>query len=508
MNIIPVSTTTAYSSGVFPEGTYEFSYLAVYEHGNYSNLRTFAGTVSATSGTVGTYSFETAVMIPAGLSGRVIGFHVFYRGTTVVEAEWKSLYYVRLKDGIVDDEFAKELTSANEGSWQKGALEIVGVSDVSGSNNTPIAFARKVVSIPTGETYESITGLSGDRDDIYFKTIEYFNGYAYAGNIRFSNKAYSDTILKSLPQRFNTFSFERRLELDINDGDEIIKLKSFSDKLFVFKRYSLYIIGISGGIEYVEAIMPGYGIPSRFAVTMTESGLLWFNEYGIFLHDGRQIVNLVYDIENQSRRKINWSYPKELTFFDFDGIDESNIRAQYFADENIAFVWKDFSANNGIAINFDNMTLSHVTESISYNTRVFVLNSKSVVISGRNLLYIDRKTSNLTGVFSYKVRFPEIDLGRPLNKKVLRSVKLRYFMHDNGTPTSEIYNDVNITVYTDAASKTTFIANSSGTVLQTIGTLNYRCKHAYVEIESPTARIPDVFDIHSVEYLFRQRDVR
>lgn len=75
----------------------------------------------------------------------------------------------------------------------------------------------------------------------------------YVGNILQDGKVYADRILKSLPGRMDMFPEDNILVVTENDGDEIVALEAFNDRLLEFKNKILNVINISGSTEYLEA---------------------------------------------------------------------------------------------------------------------------------------------------------------------------------------------------------------------------------------------------------------
>jgi hypothetical protein len=84
------------------------------------------------------------------------------------------------------------------------------------------------------------------------------------------------------------------MDVASNDGDDIIELEGYADRLFVFKRKSIYIINVGqDGSEFVEKHIPGIGISNPCQVTSTEFGVVWINASGCFLYSEGQPVNLI-----------------------------------------------------------------------------------------------------------------------------------------------------------------------------------------------------------------------
>ena len=90
------------------------------------------------------------------------------------------------------------------------------------------------------EQDKHIMGMQGTG----YKASTVANRRLYIGNVRFKDavseklKIENDTILKSDLNAFDTFSFDNRIDVEINDGDDIIALESLGSKLLEFKKKS------------------------------------------------------------------------------------------------------------------------------------------------------------------------------------------------------------------------------------------------------------------------------
>ena len=62
-------------------------------------------------------------------------------------------------------------------------------------------------------------------------------------------------MLKSSINKFDVFPSEvGKIDVAINDGESIIKLEAFADRILQFKAKTLYIINISENVDFLEDI--------------------------------------------------------------------------------------------------------------------------------------------------------------------------------------------------------------------------------------------------------------
>ena len=109
------------------------------------------------------------------------------------------------------------------------------------------------------------------------------------------NRAYDaqhDRIIKSPVNKFDIFPANNFIDIATDDGDQIVKLIGFGDKLLQFKKETLYILNVSADFEYLESKHKHMGIKRPYAVTEFEGGVAWINKNGCYLYNGEQIVDV------------------------------------------------------------------------------------------------------------------------------------------------------------------------------------------------------------------------
>jgi len=164
------------------------------------------------------------------------------------------------------------------------------------------------------DTFRSMTGFDHEQDFINpnYGTSVVVGRTVYIGNLKVkksSTKENSmpDTMLKCVPNRFDTFPATRKVDVAIRDGESIVTLMEFADRILQFKESTLYIINVSGDSEYLEDVHHFKGIKHPGSVCKTAFGIFWVNDFGAYLYDGRNITDLT---EPKGMRKINqytWS---------------------------------------------------------------------------------------------------------------------------------------------------------------------------------------------------------
>ena len=159
-----------------------------------------------------------------------------------------------------------------------------------------------------------------------YKTSVILNRKLYVGGIYQKTKDsptvaknYPDRLLKSISNRFDVLPDTEFVDVAVRDGESIIKLASFGNRLLQFKEHTLYVIATAGGEEYLEATFHHRGVKHPNAVTVIPEGVFWVNEFGAFIFNGEgSPTNLIDNkIDNNdwadftSANAITGYYPRE-----------------------------------------------------------------------------------------------------------------------------------------------------------------------------------------------------
>jgi hypothetical protein len=159
------------------------------------------------------------------------------------------------------------------------------------------AIGEDIFSLPTVEPYiidaPSIIGEANTG----FKTSTMLNRRVYAGNVQYYNEkrelvTKSDRVLKSLPNQFDYFEEQSFIDVEVEDGDSIVRLASTGNKLLQFKKQNLFIINVSRNIEFLEATFEYKGCQKDYHVVQGEGFVAWFNTYGAYIYDGNRILDI------------------------------------------------------------------------------------------------------------------------------------------------------------------------------------------------------------------------
>lgn len=119
------------------------------------------------------------------------------------------------------------------------------------------------------------------------------------------NKFQPDAMYKSIPGKPDVIEQTSRVEVAINDGEDIVKLEYFGDRILQFKEQTLYIVNVSQSIEFLESRKKNMGIKFPYHSFETEYGIVWINENGLYFYNGQNVRNL---LEKKGKRRISESF--------------------------------------------------------------------------------------------------------------------------------------------------------------------------------------------------------
>tara|TARA_R110001583_G_scaffold3825_4_gene23391 strand:- start:19 stop:2736 length:2718 start_codon:yes stop_codon:yes gene_type:complete len=334
-------------------------------------------------------------------------------------------------------------------------------------------------------TYESRTGISHKEKSIssLWKTSCLANRRIYIGNVKTfyedgTAKIFPDKMVRSLPNKFDIFPLSESVDVAINDGESIVALVEFNDRILQFKERTLYIINASQDMEFLEDKLDYRGISHRASVFKTEYGIVWANKNGCFYFDGKQVNDL---LQKDGRPMIKQSTWESFIGTPLVGYDPR--RKQIIVVDDIS------TAKSGDCYIYDMITTSWVKgvgifpDAIKSN---FVVNSDSKLIyhshdgSSTSILkeWTDSATSNDIDDTSLKILTKDFDFGMPSQKKSVKKAYLTY--KGNGSAVTVKYavngdTDTFANFYRTTSTGTSDNTNDDPTPLLDVGLDDWVC---------------------------------
>ena len=320
------------------------------------------------------------------------------------------------------DEFASAITNTAEtsGTWyNKAAI----------AKNIKPSEANKI------DTFKSLNGFSSSISSISakYKTAVVHGRRVFIGNIFQNSKSFPDRILKSRINKFDVFpENEGSIDVAVNDGESVIKLEAFADRLLQFKEQSMYVINISENVEFLEDKYENKGCSFDYHVTKTDYGIAWFNIFGAYFFDGKNVLNL---LEKDGMRLIDDTTWKAFITDGEDGsaddTDMSEAHIGYLPKERKILITNDGGGSSSDILIYD-FILRAWTKSINRATDDST-RTNFIVDGNGDLVYyhfdtVAKVTYNPDPVdstnFVYETK--DIDFGQPSVRKKIYKVYLSY----------------------------------------------------------------------------------
>ena len=281
----------------------------------------------------------------SGLDKRITGINIYLMGTS----DDSNPVFKDDPELLAKADMINETLTSHEGitvDWKH--TSVGGGTHSIIDNATPLL----IKTLPT-TTFEMENLYPHDVPTIRakWKTSAVMGNQIFLGNVRtYKDDSIStaneivepDRILRVMPpplsKRAGIFPSSDFLEVASGDGDEIIKLETFADRLIVLKRNTTYVINISGDIEFIEQEYKFSGIAAPYNAISTEFGIVWVNPKGAYLYDGEKLTNL---IEGKIDPYIESSLSSSITV-DEEGVSHSDTMPG----------WANFIGNSGGQIGY------------------------------------------------------------------------------------------------------------------------------------------------------------
>jgi hypothetical protein len=287
---ITTPATDSDTIGQFAAKTYQIAGTFIYRGGQESKLYIpSADNVFTTAS--GDY-VDIDVNASPAYDERITGARVYMRPDGTNEP-WSLLIDINLRDGCrtgMDDEYKQ---------WAIG------------SDATEAGVDELFLTSENLETYTILNGFGADEFSITlsaagegYKDVIIANRRVFICNVQMIDEDAGGTTLKRMrdrimytpPGKFETFPRSFFIDVVKGDSDEYTALATYGDRLFVFKRQTLYVINIgspSPSNWFLESTERNKGVASKAGVFYSQDGIFWANRYGAFFYNGSNITNLI-----------------------------------------------------------------------------------------------------------------------------------------------------------------------------------------------------------------------
>ena len=344
---------------------------------------------------------------------RISGANIYYKLKSDETEIWYLLLEISLNNG------AKESNTENWNNWAESGGEYF-ISDIT------------IIDPPSVITYEIKNGFKSSDNNLIdwtagssYKTAVIANRVCYIGNIKVKDEhlvlnTYGDMMLKSQVNKFDTFLFNNRIEASVQDGDEIIKLEEYADRILQFKKKKMHLINISQELEFLEDTFMYKGVLHPSATCKTDFGIAWVNKHGCYLYDGQKVNNLLEKGGRQIIKESEW-----------ESFITDNSIIGYIPSKRQLIILKDCSGtSDGDVYVYDMVTQSFTFGDSKYtdeNTRTNFINDwdgnlTSIYTSNDVQKWSDASVEST----NFSLITKDIDFGQPSQRKKIYKVYVTY----------------------------------------------------------------------------------
>ena len=491
-----VNPQSGEADGLWAEGKYVIGLSYVYFDGQESKISTFSTNVDIADGQV---VLTSAAIADAGMSKFIQGFRVYAKNFNDIDDEFRLVLDVDLEQGsrtTLGDDFD---ALQDEGDY----FHTSDPKEGSAATNQYYAY---VLQNPSSLTYSAINGFDLEEHAISFHELTSYrydtavvaNQRAFVGNVFYKDtdgraRRLGDRIQYTPVRKYDTFPQSYFLDIGTNDGDEIVKLMEFQDRLFVYKKNKLFIIDITSGSDANWSVIGEFenrGVSSPGAVVKTDLGLVWANEHGLFAFFDT-IVKLSNAIDDNT-----WA----------TNVNAEKVQVGFIPKRNQILVLGDTSSNTSAGYIYDIVTQSIVN--IDTSSVLVGDNVSNFIRFNQELCLMDetgemRRFNTSSASHTIEIKTKEYDFGVPSSDKRLQKVYVTHKAGDNLT--LAVAYDGGAFPGTNKFSSTAL--STSGTMTQTsfVPTTVENCKSMQFKI---TGTAEADFELEDITVVYRRKGVR
>lgn len=264
------------------------------------------------------------------------------------------------------------------------------------------------------------------RENTGFKTATVINRKVYAGNVQYYDSknnlvTKTDRVLKSKPNQFDYFEENSFIDVEVEDGDTIIKLASLGSQLLEFKREKLFIINVSRDIEFLEGRYDYRGCEKDYHVTQGDGFVAWLNKYGAFIYNGEQLIDITLD-ENGQQRLSDWTN----SYYSDDAVIGylPSTKEIYIGYKNSKILKFDLKSESWTESDY--FTTNTITNMITKDDGTLAWLEVSSNVTSRQEWDSAPHLKSYSGAGKVIMQTKEYDMGIPNIKKNLNTIYLNY----------------------------------------------------------------------------------
>ena len=332
-------------------------------------------------------------------------------------------------------------------------------------------------------TYNSLTGRASSTtlNEIKWNTSTILNNKAYYANIDTTDEngqtaRERNQIYYTDPYKLDEIMPTRYFDVGRNDGDEIVKIIAYRNKIFVFKTRNTYVLNEK---HQIERVFTGVGAVHKNAVCETPMGLVCANKQSIHVVNNTSVRELTFNIKD-TYQALTLDRPA----LGYDGIDNELI----FVPDN--------DAPTTYIMNMDNGSWIERELAASSNRSNLIINESlrsqyTHYFAGESSNFVRVQEINTGSLYNSTatVRTKRFDFNSPDTQKRLSKVTIVY--KASSALTVKVYADTNFLSGSSADATLTFgtqtylkSVSKSFSVVGKTATIEFSCAASNLEIDS------------------------
>ncbi|MFC1535796.1 hypothetical protein ACFL4H_00350 [Candidatus Neomarinimicrobiota bacterium] len=269
-----------------------------------------------------------------------------------------------------------------------------------------------------------------------YKTGVVINNKLYVGNTirKINNELVTegDAIYSSYSvNQYDKFLLQDKLIVAGSDGESIVRLMAWGDRLLEFKQDTLRVVNLSDpNFPFLDGVFQQRGIPNFSSATATDKGIVFANEYGLFIYNDSGVTDL---LERDGERVLSEGTWDNVSL-DTQGTPQPTpIMVGYLPNEKQILVIRGATAYTGHIMMYD-----IATGALGYGSGVISTKKKTNFIiddRGRLMWMMDVDGSNArpyyfdptpTATNAGFIRFSDNYFNSPGLRKYVYGVIIRY----------------------------------------------------------------------------------
>jgi len=419
-----------------------------------------------------------ALYYEAVYPNRVTGGRIYIRESGTTE-DWSMIADIDITQGVRANFSGEYIPWIQDASNQHRFR----ITENSTSSDRETDHWKLALTKPNLDTYSSINGFSQSATQIAFgragsgfKTATVCNRRAFVANIKYDEgsfdveaeefKHFGDRIMYSEIGKYDTFPNINSIDVTVGDGEDYVKLESYSDRLLAFKQRTLQILNVSSPSPFnwfLEDTVEFAGVAQPYSVCKGEDGIIWANLNGLFLYNGGEVKNLVEGKISASdwatfcadKEMVLGYEPKEDQVIIVDKASVS-LHAYVYNLKTNSFSYGKYLAPNSSG-SFTPIITNFVNTSKGQLISAYDVQSTNLESANANTVHITEWDESPSTFSHYKLVTPDFNFNSPSTLKKVYKIYIHYKSTANVTITAAM-------VYYQIDQNNTWTAFNSGSM--------------------------------------------